>query len=250
MDCGTGLKAIHANAQVKSELQAARLKLRQYQTAILAGSTPTTNQAPISNADVSDGRTSHTGQQYSKKTAGNISKVPLPATSASNAQQHAESPEQQGYMAGPGRPLAAGISYNYTKTRGSAADSGSQADSVAARQSSFFVPETQLTSEAALNLLEPGHAAEGRTSPFNQEDCAEAQQGLDINDDQSCVICMEAPAQICFQPCGHAITCKACAGRVWAKTRECPFCRAPLQSLEQIGFCYSSAQPSPPTEFL
>lgn len=41
---------------------------------------------------------------------------------------------------------------------------------------------------------------------------------------ERCVVCTEAPRQVCFQPCGHCCTCLACAERLTC----CAVCRSPV----------------------
>lgn len=50
-------------------------------------------------------------------------------------------------------------------------------------------------------------------------------------DDGLCNICMEAPVEITFQPCLHAVSCVRCAQKIMGRQNECPVCRAPLQAV-------------------
>jgi hypothetical protein len=45
-----------------------------------------------------------------------------------------------------------------------------------------------------------------------------------------CVICASKPRAFMFQPCGHFLACQQCAARV----KDCPACRAPIASLQQV----------------
>lgn len=56
----------------------------------------------------------------------------------------------------------------------------------------------------------------------------------DTEDDESCVVCMEAASQVVFQPCNHAVVCKVCAAKIFGQTRECPLCRCKIQGLKQL----------------
>jgi hypothetical protein len=47
-----------------------------------------------------------------------------------------------------------------------------------------------------------------------------------------CVVCLEAPKVIAFQPCGHVVTCNDCATRLLGGV--CPICRKPIASLLRV----------------
>ncbi len=51
----------------------------------------------------------------------------------------------------------------------------------------------------------------------------------DIDDDELCAVCLEVAPEVVFVPCGHAVTCQACAGKVIERTGVCPLCRCSLQ---------------------
>jgi hypothetical protein len=50
--------------------------------------------------------------------------------------------------------------------------------------------------------------------------------------DESCVICMDAPAQITLFPCGHNITCAGCTQALLQLRRPCPFCSQPIKGTD------------------
>ncbi|RZK64823.1 MAG: RING-HC finger protein [Pedobacter sp.] len=50
-----------------------------------------------------------------------------------------------------------------------------------------------------------------------------------MNEDDMCVVCMDAPSVMHFSPCGHQVTCAQCAENIAAKNSECPMCRCRLQ---------------------
>ena len=54
---------------------------------------------------------------------------------------------------------------------------------------------------------------------------SKAQAYADEEYDSLCVICMEAAPAVMFQPCLHAVACKACASKVAACSNACPMCR-------------------------
>lgn len=43
-----------------------------------------------------------------------------------------------------------------------------------------------------------------------------------------CVICLDAKPAYTFRPCGHCVTCAACAKAVFASSSTCPWCRGEL----------------------
>jgi hypothetical protein len=47
-----------------------------------------------------------------------------------------------------------------------------------------------------------------------------------------CVVCLEAPKVVAFQPCGHVVTCNDCAARLLGG--KCPICRANVASLLRV----------------
>lgn len=49
-----------------------------------------------------------------------------------------------------------------------------------------------------------------------------------------CIICLDAPPQVVFHPCLHAVVCTTCAQRVQAATSECPLCRSKLHSAQAL----------------
>ncbi|OLQ07407.1 Baculoviral IAP repeat-containing protein 2 [Symbiodinium microadriaticum] len=47
-----------------------------------------------------------------------------------------------------------------------------------------------------------------------------------------CVVCLDAPANMAFVPCGHLAVCEACAGQL--ERPICPVCRQTSQSILHI----------------
>lgn len=45
-----------------------------------------------------------------------------------------------------------------------------------------------------------------------------------------CKVCMENDVESVFLPCGHAMACSSCSGRL----RDCPVCRSPVTGVTQI----------------
>lgn len=46
-----------------------------------------------------------------------------------------------------------------------------------------------------------------------------------------CKVCMDAPVEVVFLPCGHALACQRCAA-----TNECPVCRCRIEGRTRIYF--------------
>jgi E3 ubiquitin-protein ligase RGLG len=47
---------------------------------------------------------------------------------------------------------------------------------------------------------------------------------------EACAVCMDAPRDAAFVPCGHVALCCRCAAAVMATSRRCPICRAAPQT--------------------
>ena len=45
-------------------------------------------------------------------------------------------------------------------------------------------------------------------------------------DHECCIVCMERAAVVMFKPCGHMLTCQACASACLQRRAECPMCRS------------------------
>ena len=88
------------------------------------------------------------------------------------------------------------------------------------------VRERMRTSKEALQKLRPIVAlvAEAvNNSHTSQEE----------EDDRACIICLDQPSSVTFQPCSHSVTCASCAKLVMtAKQPLCPLCRARVASLQ------------------
>ena len=54
-----------------------------------------------------------------------------------------------------------------------------------------------------------------------------------IKRQSECVVCMDAPRQMFFGPCGHVATCKVCAAQVAC----CPMCKCAIKSRMR---CYNA----------
>ena len=208
--------------QVREKLQAARLKLRQLQA---AAATPLDS--------------SHAQQsvpQYSPYAAAQewttVRRQPPPgrpahptAADAASASQSlpAESAE---FTSSPnnGRPARRKAAKNLR---------AGQLSDIAGR--AIMQSSQHVTAKAAVAHVQPGMAQ--RTSDqaqFHRASCSAASDPDELDDDDSCVVCMEALPQVSFQPCSHAIVCRPCAAKIFAGSCECPLCRSTIQGLTQL----------------
>ena len=47
------------------------------------------------------------------------------------------------------------------------------------------------------------------------------------DDHDFCCVCLDAPKQFVFGPCGHVCVCETCASEIMQTAKECPMCRTP-----------------------
>jgi hypothetical protein len=53
--------------------------------------------------------------------------------------------------------------------------------------------------------------------------------------DLNCIVCMENPRAIMFEPCNHFVCCEECAARIRSSNNDaCPKCRVPLEKAVRI----------------
>ena len=89
--------------------------------------------------------------------------------------------------------------------------------------------------EWAADLKDPGPVIQGFTEyakAMTQKrersdagpDTDEPSKKQQTEGEKTCVVCVDNPAEVCFVPCGHMITCCRCAPR--ASENGCPMCRA------------------------
>lgn len=45
---------------------------------------------------------------------------------------------------------------------------------------------------------------------------------------EACLVCMDAPKQFGFYPCGHVCVCSGCSQRLVEQSPKCPVCRAEI----------------------
>ena len=61
------------------------------------------------------------------------------------------------------------------------------------------------------------------------------QEPMEVEDGESCTVCMGRPRTFRNQPCGHATLCELCTTKIMntrAQTLQCPQCRGAVTSLE------------------
>ncbi len=78
------------------------------------------------------------------------------------------------------------------------------------------VRQRMRTSKDALQKLTPGAAAASIAIAVSQP--------ADEAEDDTCIICLDLPASMMFQPCSHCVTCPACAKLVMQAQQTCPMC--------------------------
>lgn len=76
----------------------------------------------------------------------------------------------------------------------------------------------------AMQKVAPGAAAAAWAASKQEASSAE-------DDDDACVICLDQPSNLTFQPCGHTVTCAVCAMMVTQAEQPCPVCRSPVTSV-------------------
>jgi len=70
-----------------------------------------------------------------------------------------------------------------------------------------------------------GDKSEEESTDTPTEDGEETKKELD--DDRSCIICLENERCVALIPCGHLCLCRECSGT----QKKCPVCRTPIQDL-------------------
>ncbi len=88
------------------------------------------------------------------------------------------------------------------------------------------VRERMQTSKETLQKLTPLAAAAAKAV------AVAASQPAGETDDDVCIICLDQPASVTFNPCSHCVTCPACAKLVAQRNQPCPLCRTPVSSIQ------------------
>ena len=78
--------------------------------------------------------------------------------------------------------------------------------------------EPQLASLACVSPIEGAISSKGRADSSAVDD-PDAEE-------EECVVCWAAGAEVVFQPCGHLCTCCSCAQPFLGRSLACPMCRA------------------------
>ena len=57
----------------------------------------------------------------------------------------------------------------------------------------------------------------------------------ELDDDEACALCLDAPRELRFRPCGHSLMCEHCTLKLIARSAnmvaKCPNCMAPIQDV-------------------
>ena len=61
---------------------------------------------------------------------------------------------------------------------------------------------------------------------------AYSMDGTELSDERACVVCLCAPVETCFIPCGHVACCKACSTALG--DQKCPVCRGAISNVQAI----------------
>ena len=224
-------------------MQAARLELQQKQSAASSRSLPSklrAKQAATASQSVTDRGASCHLQHLGKQNDAKPSEGPPSAISVKRSQldMPIRQPMQEAAVS---RPLTSGIPASNDVSSRRAAPSWDKF--IPEEYSSPLLPQRQMASQRCIRQTSKVDSPGSKAALVQSSHIA--YQGLgrqgDQNTDDSCVVCMEAPAQMSFQPCGHAIACKSCAEKICAKTNECPLCRSCLQGVMKVSSCSNSA---------
>lgn len=88
----------------------------------------------------------------------------------------------------------------------------------------------QLAKEALLKLRSRGTSAPEAIPTVLS--AAAAAAAADDDDDGVCIVCLDSPASVTFDPCNHCATCAGCAELVMKAKQPCPLCRTPVIGLK------------------
>ncbi|KAG0555010.1 hypothetical protein KC19_12G136700 [Ceratodon purpureus] len=105
------------------------------------------------------------------------------------------------------------------------------------RQTTSQVPATQehapLVSEDASHY--PAQSPSAPAYPFTQPAESSNNERPSIPENQLCTICLDAPKDSFFDPCGHRCTCYACGIRIQREdSNRCPICRQTIRTVRRI----------------
>ncbi len=203
-------------------MQAARLRLRQRQPSRQGSSGFRSSPSPLDHSSSVTHAAAPPRQDHRYisiyQSHPDFGDVPPPPPSRRQPHQGTRL-VQPATMSLPGRSPAAGIPgcthVGYHAL--SAADSDAAVRRARADSGQTFVPKHEK------------YAADSNKPPAFANHSLDLEQARDVDGDgDTCIVCMEVPPQVAFRPCGHVATCKVCAEKIWAKTRECPLCRCQL----------------------
>ena len=149
-------------------------------------------------------------------------------------------------------------------------DSDSESDAAAARPVDASLPApldarcplcavalTSATADAHVNAcLDSGQPLQhcpvcqtelvAATANQHVENCLSASESSPVSKSQHiCVVCFEAPIDMCCYPCRHAYLCSTCQYKVFAfaRNQNCVSCRQPVQRLYAVNHSKVRKQP-------
>ena len=100
-----------------------------------------------------------------------------------------------------------------------------------ARERLQYAREEEIAAQkvAAIETMEDEFVA----LALSQGACGEGEvdECKDIDEDKSCVVCLNEAKEICLFPCGHLCVCFCCSEMLFAQTeRLCPVCRGTIEA--------------------
>ena len=92
-----------------------------------------------------------------------------------------------------------------------------------------------LSMQDAAMVARAGTELQGVEVVVDNPDASVAAGPVGGDEDRTCVVCFEAPRDAVLIPCGHAVTCMACARKIAETSDICPMCRAVIKEAKKIG---------------
>jgi len=85
------------------------------------------------------------------------------------------------------------------------------------------------------NTIE-SHSREIHSQNTSRESETPTQTGGRQELDQLCVVCMENPKEMAYDPCGHICACSVCTDKIIGKNGQCPMCKTTITKTLKIFF--------------
>ena len=89
----------------------------------------------------------------------------------------------------------------------------------------------QLAQEALHRLRLQGTSAPQAAPTMHLPAAAAA--AATVDDDETCIACLDWPACVTLTPCNYCTTCTSCAELVMKAKQPCPLCRTPVIGFKQ-----------------